>query len=85
MDKTITVPESGTVGALGTVIRYLLTALGTLLATKQILPSDTDVPQLVGTILAVGSTIYGLYKQIKHHRERVVLATAVPDSIAKVT
>jgi hypothetical protein len=84
MDKPIVVPASPAVGTIGTILRYLLTALGTLLVTKQILPADTDIAQVVGAVLALGSMAYGTYQTLRNHQQKKTLVTAVPNSIAQV-
>lgn len=84
MNEQIVVDPNTIPSSISTLLRYALTALGTLMLTNNILPVGTDVETFVGIVLMVVSTGYGIYKTITNKRKLVVTANAAPDSVAVV-
>lgn len=83
-ETPIEVNPSQLPGSLGTLLRYGLTALGGLLLSKNILPAGTDVNQIVGALLMIISTGYGLFKTVSNKSKLVTAAAAAPNHVAVV-
>lgn len=77
-------PSQLSAGA-ATLLRYGLTALGTAMVTRRVLPADTDVNSLVGAVLVLVSTAYGMWRTWHNKRQAVAMASAAPDSVAVVS
>lgn len=71
--------------SLATLLRYVLTFVGGLAVSKGVLPADSDVNELVGAVVAVAATAYGIWRTIRNKKELVVAAEAAPNSVATVT
>jgi hypothetical protein len=84
LETPIIVKDNQLPGGAATLLRYVLTALGGILVTKGFLPAGSDVNQLVGIGLMVGSAVYGVYKTFSNKKKLVTAAAAAPNSIAKV-
>ncbi len=67
-----------------TVLRYVLTALGGVLVTNNVLPTDTNVDQIVGAFLILAATVWGAYRSKTNNDQKVTMAEKLPDRIAEV-
>lgn len=85
MDKPIVVSGSSTPTSAWTLVRYVLVFLGGLAVAKGVLPVDTDINALIGTVAAAASALFGVYQSWKNNEQKKMMAKAVPDSVAKVT
>jgi len=66
---------------IATLLRYGLTVAGTAMVTDGILPAGSDVNAIVGAVLVVASTAYGMWLTYKNKRT-VVKAVVSPESVA---
>lgn len=66
-----------------TVFRYVVSALGTLLANKGILSAET-VNTIVGALMVAVPVIWGTWLSIQNKQKLIVAARAAPDPIAQV-
>jgi hypothetical protein len=71
-------------GGAATLLRYALTAAGTAMVTNHVLPADSNVNNIVGAVLVVVSTGYGMWRTWHNKREAVTMAAAAPDRVAVV-
>lgn len=68
----------------GAVIRHLLTFLGGLTAAGQIqLVDDTQVDELAGALLLVGSIVWSGYKKFKSQQVKNTLAEQAKTTVAE--
>ena len=81
-ESQIKVPDSSLPTTAATLIRYVLTALGTLMVTKGILPVDSDVETTVGAILVVISTGYGAWRSYKNNEDKKTMEPYAPAKVA---
>lgn len=79
----IVVSDQVTTPPFWTVIRYVLTALGTLLANKGILDADT-ANTLTGAALAIIPVIWGAWLAIQNKRSLIAAARSAHNDVAKV-
>lgn len=84
MDTPIQVDSRQLPAGAGTLLRYGLTALGTYMVTEGILPAGSDVNALVGAVLVLASTAYGMYATYRNKKQLVTTAAAAPDDVAVV-
>lgn len=83
-ETPIVVNPDPTVASLGTTFRYALSFIGGILVSKGFLPADADVNAIVGGIMLIGSTGYGIYRTVFNKRQLVVAAEAAPNNVAVV-
>lgn len=82
-DPPIAVSDQIVSAPLWTIIRYVLTALGTLLTNKGILDADT-ANTIVGTLLAVIPVTWGAWLSISNKRKLITAARSADNAVAVV-
>lgn len=80
----ITVSSSALPAVIATILRYVLTAAGTLMLTKGYLPADLDITEIVGGIVALAAAAYGAWKAKVNNSKMQTMAAVLPDEIAKI-
>lgn len=83
VEKPIIVSKSAISTNTLTFIRYLLVAAGGILVSKGYL-SDKTLNDIIGLILIIIPTAYGIWQSQKNNDIKVTLADEVPNRIAKV-
>lgn len=83
VDQPVTVPASAIPEGALTLARYALVSLGGVFVSKGWL-SDSDLNALVGALLIIVPTIYGIVKTKRNQAVQVTLARKLPDSVAQV-
>ncbi len=81
--KPIVVNSSAIPANVLTLVRYALMAIGAFLVSKGYFTEEA-VNDLVGALLMLISTGYGLYATQRSHDTKVVLADRAPDRFAVV-
>lgn len=80
----ITVNPAQLPAGAATLLRYALTAIGGVMLNHKLLPAGTDVNAVVGAVLVVVSTGYGIWKTYRNKAQLVTAAAAAPDNVAVV-
>lgn len=81
--STIEIPNKATAAQLGVALRALLVALGGYAVGKGWLTSDL-ADALVAVGLIIGPMIYAQVRAHFDHKNKVAMADALPDSVARV-
>lgn len=82
-DMPVQVPASALPAELATTIRYALVMLGGVFVSRGWL-SDAELNAIVGVILIVAPTVWGIIRTRRNHQKQTTMATALPDSVAQV-
>ncbi len=83
VDQPVVVPASGLPAEALTVLRYALVTLGGIFVSRGWL-SDSDMNAIVGVLLIVIPTVYGLVSTRRNQAVQVALASNLPDHLAQV-
>lgn len=83
VEQPVTVPSSALPESTLTLLRYALVTLGGVFVSKGWL-SDSDLNAIVGVLLIVIPTVYGIIKTKRNQAVQVTLADKLPDSVARV-
>jgi hypothetical protein len=79
----IIIDPSSTVGQIGALARYILTAAGSFALGKGWISSDV-LQFLTGLLTVAAPTAYGIWKTWHSKQKLVALADAAPNSVAMV-
>lgn len=82
-EKPIVVQSNGIPEEVGTLIRYLATALGGWLVQRGWV-SDSEVPMIVGAAMVIIPAAWGWLKTRSNNGKLKVLAEAAPNSVGLV-
>ncbi len=80
----IVVPASAVPETVLAMIRYALTTLGGILLVKRGLVSDTELQEIVGAVLVIVPTVYGMWLTRRNNAKQKTMADHLPDEIAQV-
>jgi hypothetical protein len=83
VEQPVIVPSSAVPEQVTTLLRYVLVTLGGVFVSKGWL-SDSDLNALVGAVLIIGPTVYGIIKTKRSNAVQQTLADKLPDSVAQV-
>lgn len=82
-EMPVTVPASPFTAELATTIRYALVTIGGIFVSRGWL-SDAELNAIVGVVLIVAPTVWGVWKTRSNHTKQITMASVLPDSVAQV-
>lgn len=80
----IVVPASAIPATTLAMIRYVLTAIGGSLLVQRGIISDAELQNIVGILLVVIPTAYGMWLTRRENAKQKAMAVHLPDEIAQV-
>lgn len=82
-DMPVQVSASPLPAELATTLRYVLVMLGGIFVSRGYL-SDAELNAIVGVVLIVAPTLWGIWKTRSNHSKQITMASVLPDSVARV-
>lgn len=82
-EMPVTVPASPFTAELATTIRYALVTIGGIFVSRGWL-SDAELNAIVGVVLIVAPTLWGVWATRRNHNKQITMAVALPDAVAQI-
>jgi ABC-type nickel/cobalt efflux system permease component RcnA len=81
-EKPILVPSSSIPLSITTLLRYLVVALGGYLVAKGFVSKEEWI-EIASAILIIVPTLWGMVATVRNNQQKKLMASHLPDSIAK--